>query len=218
MRLPHPLPNYSRSEERANTIISAVSTVLAIVGSAVLIVSAVKYGGAWHIVSCSIFATTLILLYTASTLYHGTHSPRIKHSMRVLDHSAIFLLIAGTYTPFVLVSLRGPWGWALFGVTWTIAVLGIGFGKRLQRRRILAVVLYNLMGWIVLVAIKPLFAAVAPMGLILLLTGGLAYTVGVGFYAWRRLPHHHAIWHVFVLLGSTAHYFAILHYVIPARR
>jgi hemolysin III len=218
MRLPHPLPNYSTSEELANTVISAISAALAIVGSVVLIVSAVEYGGVWHIVSCSIFATTLILLYTASTLYHGMRSPRIKHSMRVLDHSAIFLLIAGTYTPFVLVNLRGPWGWSLFGVTWTIAVLGIGFGKRLQRRRILAVVLYNLMGWAILVAIKPLFAAVAPMGLILLLTGGLAYTVGVGFYAWRRLPHHHAIWHVFVLLGSTAHYFAILHYVIPAKR
>jgi hemolysin III len=218
MRIPHPLPNDSASEELANTIISAISTVLAIVGSAVLIVLAVKYGDNWHVVSCSIFATTLILLYTASTLYHGTRSPRIKLSMRVLDHSAIFLLIAGTYTPFVLINLRGPWGWSLFGVTWTIAFLGIGLGRRLQQRRILAVVLYNMMGWVILVAIKPLFAAVAPGGLILLLTGGLAYTLGIGFYAWRRLPHHHAIWHVFVLAGSAAHYFAILDYVIPARR
>jgi hemolysin III len=134
--------------------------------------------------------------------------------MRAFDHSAIFLLIAGTYTPFVLVNLRGPWGWSLFGVTWAMAFLGITFGRTLQRERIFAVVLYNVMGWAILVAIKPLFAAVAPNGLILLLTGGLAYTVGVGFYAWRRLPHHHAIWHVFVLLGSTAHYFAILYYVI----
>jgi hemolysin III len=217
MLLPHPLPNYSKSEELANTVISAISTVLAIVGSAVLIVSAVKYGESWHVVSCSIFAATLILLYTASTLYHGFRHLPSKHKLRVLDHSAIFLLIAGTYTPFVLVNLRGPWGWSLFGVTWAIAVLGIGFGMKLQRRRILAVVLYNLMGWAVLVAIKPLFATVAPMGLILLLIGGLAYTIGVGFYAWRRLPHHHAIWHVFVLAGSTAHYFAILYYVIPAR-
>src|SRR6266446_8010430 len=127
MRIPHPLPNYSASEELANTIISGISAVLAIVGSAVLIVTAVKYGCVWHIVSCSIFATTLILLYTASTLYHGFRHPRSKHMLRVLDHSAIFLLIAGTYTPFVLVNLRGPWGWSLFGVTWTIAILGIGF-------------------------------------------------------------------------------------------
>jgi len=182
-----------------------------------MIVSSVRYGDVWQIVSCSIFATTLVLLYLASTLYHGFRSPHIKHRMRVFDHSAIFLLIAGTYTPFVLVNLRGPWGWSLFGVTWGIALLGISLGTTLQRRRVLAVVLYNVMGWVALVAIKPLFATVAPMGLILLLIGGLAYTLGVGFYAWRRLPHHHAIWHVFVLLGSTAHYFAVLHYVIPAR-
>jgi hemolysin III len=217
MLLPHPLPNYSRSEERANTIISAISTVLAIAGSAVLIVSAVKYGGVWHIVSCSIFATTLILLYTASTLYHGVAHPPMKHRLRMLDHSAIFLLIAGTYTPFVLVNLRGPWGWSLFGVTWGIAFLGIVFHNKLRRRRVLAVGLYIFMGLIILVAAKPMFAAVAPTGLILLLIGGLAYIAGVGFYAWRRLPHHHAIWHVFILLGSTAHYFAILHYVIPAK-
>jgi hemolysin III len=201
----------------ANTIISAISTVLAVAGSAVLIRSAVKFGGVWHIISCSVFAGTLILLYTASTLYHGFRHPRTKHVLRVFDHSAIFLLIAGTYTPFVLVNLRGPWGWSLFGVTWGVAMLGIGFGRKLQRRRIMAVVLYNLMGWVILVAIKPLMAAVAPMGLILLLVGGLAYTIGVGFYAWRRLPHHHAIWHVFVLIGSTAHYLAILYYVVPTK-
>jgi hemolysin III len=183
----------------------------------VLVFSAVKQGDRWHVVSCSIFAVTLILVYAASTLYHGFSDPHIKLRLRMLDHAAIFLLIAGTYTPFVLVNLRGPWGWSLFGVTWGIAFLGIIFQSWLQQRRVIAVTLYVVMGWIILTAIRPMSTAVAPMGSILLVIGGSAYSLGLGFYALRRLPYHHAIWHLFVLAGSAAHYLAILHYVIPVR-
>mgnify|MGYP000497109685 CR=1 FL=1 len=132
----------------------------------------------------------------------------------MLDHSAIFLLIAGTYTPFSLVSLRGPWGWTLFGIVWGLAVLGIIFKVTMLRRwTFAAVVLYLLMGWVVLIAARPMLAAVEPGGLALLLAGGLAYTAGIGFYSWKRLPYHHAIWHLFVLAGSICHYLAILIYV-----
>ena len=136
--------------------------------------------------------------------------------MRVLDHSAIFLLIAGTYTPFMLVNLRGTWGWTLFGVVWTLALLGVLFQVSLLRRwQGFSLALYIGMGWVVVVAIKPMLVAVAPGGLILLLLGGLAYTSGVGFYLWKSLRYHHAIWHGFVLAGSILHFFAVLFYVVP---
>lgn len=203
-------------EEIANSIVSGVGLVFAVGGSIVLIARAGNYGTAQHIVSCSAYGTTLIFLYAASTLYHSIHFPRAKAILRAFDHSAIFLLIAGTYTPFALVNLRGAWGWSLFGVIWGLAALGIAFQTWLRRWPVARVGLYVGMGWAVVVAVKPLFATVAPGGLVLLLVGGLAYTLGLGFYAWRRLPYHHAIWHVFVLAGSISHYFAILFYVIPA--
>jgi hemolysin III len=143
--------------------------------------------------------------------------PRAKTVLRVFDHSAIFLLIAGTYTPFTLVNLRGPWGWSLFGLIWGLALLGIILQFSLLRRHaFLRVLLYLAMGWVVVVAIKPLMAAVPPIGLALLVTGGLAYTLGIGFYVWHRLPYHHAIWHGFVLAGSVLHFFAVFYSVIPA--
>jgi hemolysin III len=209
------LPQYSLREEIANSIISGVGFVFAVVGSIVLVARAGNYGTARHIVSCSVYAGTLIFLYTASTLYHSRHFPNAKLILRLLDHAAIFLLIAGTYTPFTMVNLRGVWGWSLFGVIWGLAALGIAFQAWLRRRPVARVGLYVGMGWAVVVAVKPLFAAVAPGGLVLLLVGGLVYTLGIGFYAWHRLPYHHAIWHVFVLAGSISHFFAILFYVIP---
>ena len=210
------LPRYSLREEIANSITSAVGVALAVAGSAILIARANNYGAVWHVVSCSVYGATLILLYTASTLYHSIHFPRVKSILRVLDHAAIFLLIAGTYTPFTMVNLRGSWGWSLFGVIWGLAFMGIVFQASFLRRWAIASVgLYVGMGWAVVVAAKPMFATVAPGGLVLLLVGGLAYTLGIGFYAWRRLPYHHAIWHVFVLAGSIFHFFAILFYVIP---
>ena len=207
---------YSPGEEIANSVTHGVGLMLSIAGLAVLTAFASLHGSIGHIVSCVIFGTTLILLYTASTLYHGIQAPQAKSIMRVLDHSAIFLLIAGTYTPFTLVSMQGVWGWSLFGVVWGLAMIGILFQTTLLRRWFRAsLFLYVAMGWAILAAIKPLMAAVAPGGLILLLLGGLAYTSGIIFYVRRSMRYHHAIWHVFVLAGSTLHFFAVLFYVIP---
>ena len=209
-------PAYTIKEEIANSITHGVGLILSIAGLGVLIAFASRLGNAWHVVSCTIFATTLILQYTFSTLYHSIQLPRAKSVMRVLDHSAIFLLIAGSYTPFMLVNLRGTWGWTLFGIVWALALLGVLFQISLLRRwQGISLALYIGMGWVVVVAIKPMLGAVAPGGLILLLLGGLAYTSGVGFYLWKSLRYNHAIWHGFVLAGSILHYFAVLFYVIP---
>ncbi|MBN1957207.1 MAG: hemolysin III family protein [Desulfuromonadales bacterium] len=207
---------YSLGEEIANSITHGIGALLAIAGLAVLISFAGLHGDVWHITTCSIFGTTLILSYLTSTLYHSIPLEKAKRILRTLDHSAIFLLIAGTYTPFMLVNLRGPWGWSLFGAVWGIALTGVilkatAFGKI----RLLSTAIYLIMGWIVLIAIKPLLAVIAPEGMQLLLLGGLAYSFGVIFYAWKKLPYNHAIWHLFVLAGSCFHYFAILFYVIP---
>jgi len=207
---------YSTAEEIANSVTHGLGIVLSIAGLAVLTSFASVFGSAWHIVSCSIYGASQILLYTASTLYHSIPLPRAKAVLRQLDHAAIYLLIAGTYTPFALVNLRGPWGWSLLGVVWGLALVGIGMQARLMKQsRLITTLPYVAMGWVVIVAIKPLMASVAPGGLTLLVAGGLAYTVGAVFYVWKRLPFHHAIWHLFVLAGSTLHFFAILFYVIP---
>jgi len=209
--------SYTVAEEAAHAITHGAGLLLSFAGLVLLIVLASVRGGAWHVVSCSIYGATLVLLYAASTLYHAVPAPRAKRVFRVLDHSAIYLLIAGTYTPFTLVNLRGGWGWTLFGVVWGLAALGVTLeAAARQRVRILSLVLYLGLGWMVAVAIKPLLDNVAAGGIVLLVLGGLAYTGGVGFYGWRRLPYHHAVWHVFVLAGSICHYFAVLLYVIPA--
>ncbi len=210
-------PHYETGEEIANAVVHGLGVLLSIGGLAVLATLASLRGNGWHVVSCSVFGATLVLLYTTSTLYHAAVGSRHRRVLRILDHSAIFLLIAGTYTPFTLVSLRGPWGWSLFGVVWGLAVLGIIFKVTMLRRWTGAsVVLYLAMGWAAVVALKPLIAAVSPGGLVLIALGGLAYTLGVVFYAWERLPYNHAVWHVFVLAGSVFHFFAVLVYVIPA--
>ncbi|ADW16767.1 channel protein, hemolysin III family [Desulfobulbus propionicus DSM 2032] len=207
---------YSKGEEIANSFTHGLGTVLAIGGLVVLIVFAALHGNAWHIVSCSIFGAALILLYLASTLYHAIQHPGVKPLLRILDHSAILVLIAGTYTPITLISLRGPWGWTLFGLIWGLAAVGIVIeATRLRRFRGWLIALYVIMGWAVVAAVKPMMDNVDRGGLWLLLAGGLAYTGGIAFYLWRRLPYNHAIWHLFVLAGSVLHYFAILLYVIP---
>ena len=162
------------------------------------------------------YGFTLILLYTASTLYHSIRVPRTKAIFQILDHAAIYILIAGTYTPFTLVNLRGPWGWSLFVVIWCLAFIGtaIQLGQ-MMRWRVVSLVLYIGMGWAVMVAIKPLISSVATGGIILLILGGFAYTFGILFYSWKSLKFHHAVWHIFVLAGSTLHFFAVLFYVIP---
>lgn len=210
------LPRYSAAEEIANSVTHAVGIVLSIAGLAVLTSFASVFGSVWHIVSCSIYSATQILLYTASTLYHSIPLPRAKAVLRVFDHSAIFLLIAGTYTPFALVNLRGPWGWFILALTWGLAILGIVLQRVLIRQKALITTLpYIALGWVAVIGVKPLLESVAPGGVALLLAGGLCYTFGSLFYVWKRLPFNHAIWHLFVLAGSACHFFAVLFYVIP---
>lgn len=210
------LPTYSRAEEIANSITHAVGIVLSIAGLGVLAAFSSLLGNAWHIVSCSIYSATQILLFTASTLYHSIPVARVKGVLRVIDHSAVFLLIAGTYTPFTLVNLRGPWGWTLFGVVWGMAILGIAMqGVLIRQKPWLNAIPYLVMGWAVVAGVGPLLNTLAMGGLVLLLAGGLAYSFGVIFYVWKRLPYNHAIWHLFVLLGSILHFFAVLFYVVP---
>ena len=205
-----------RREELANSLTHGVGLALAIAGLAVLTADARALGTAWHLVGCGVYGATLIALYAASTLYHSIPTPAAKPALRACDHAAIFLLIAGTYTPFALVNLRGAWGWSLLAVIWGLAALGIALYRVLARQPALVrAAPYLAMGWLAVVAVEPLRAAVAPGGQALLLAGGLAYTGGVAFYAWRRLPYHHAIWHGFVLAGGVCHYFAILFFVIP---
>jgi hemolysin III len=205
-------------EEVANTITHGIGLLLSVVGFVVLLVLAALRGTAWHIVACSIYGATLICLYTASTLYHAVISPRVKRALRIFDHSAIYLLIAGTYTPFLLVSLRGPWGWSLFGVIWGLALAGVLFKFWfVERFVILSTAVYIAMGWLVVIAAKPVITHVPFTALIWLLAGGLAYTGGVIFFAAKRIPYSHAIWHLFVLAGSICHYFAVLSTVIPPR-
>jgi hemolysin III len=217
MSAPPAEPSYSRGEERANALSHGAGALLAVAGLVVLARSAAARGTTRELVACCVFGATLVLLYACSTLYHSLPHARARRLLRVLDHSAIFLLIAGTYTPFTLVSLHGAWGWSLFAFVWGLAIVGIGLRLVLPRRpTALFVTLYLAMGWCVVVAARPLAAAIPPPGLVLLAAGGLAYSGGVAFYLWHRLPYHHAIWHGFVLAGSALHYFAVLFYLGPA--
>jgi len=202
------------SGERLNSISHLVGASVAAVGLAVLVVVASLQGDPWRIVSFSIYGATLLVLYLFSTLYHSLRGTA-KRVFRKLDHGAIYLLIAGTYTPFTLVTLRGAWGWSLFGVIWGLAAAGVVLDLLSRsRRRILPVVVYVLMGWLVLMALKPLLLALPPAALVLLLAGGLFYTSGIVFFALsRKLRHAHGVWHLFVMAGSVSHYFAILLYV-----
>jgi hemolysin III len=207
---------YSLAEEVAHAITHGVGLLLSIAALVVLVVFASQRGDAWLITACSIYGATLVALYASSTCYHALPVSRAKSLFRTFDHAAIYLLIAGTYTPFTLVNLRGGWGWTLFGLVWGLALLGILLeAVAPQRVRVLSVVLYLGLGWLAAIAVKPLLTSVASGGLVLLLAGGLAYSGGVVFYAWRRLPYHHAVWHVFVMAGSICHFFAVLFYVIP---
>ena len=208
--------DYSIKEEIAHSVTHGIGVLMSVVGIAALIVYSSKYGDAWHIVSSSIYGFTLITLYTSSTLYHSVTIPDLKKVLQKIDHAAIFLLIAGTYTPFTLVNLHGGWGWTLFGMVWSIAIAGMIMELLVKNRyERISIGLYLGLGWLVMIAIEPMIANVAPGGLILLLVGGLFYSLGVIFYVWKTLVYHHAIWHLFVLAGSTSHFFAVFLYVIP---
>jgi len=207
---PTPL-QYTVREEIANSVTHGIGWALSLGGLVYLVFCAAATGGALRIVSCSIFGATLILLYASSTLYHALPSRRAKHVFRVFDHSAIFLLIAGSYTPLTLVALGGTWGWSLFCSVWFLAGVGLLLSTVAHGRwRWLSITLYVVMGWLVVVAIKPMLASFDRRTIVLLVAGGLAYTLGLVFYGWKRLPYSHAIWHVFVLAGSVLHYFAVL--------
>lgn len=201
--------------EKFNAWSHVVGAVLAFAGSIVLVVMAAKAGDPWKIVGVSIYGVTLVLLYSFSALYHSLRG-RAKDILRELDHHSIYLLIAGTYTPFCLVTLRGPWGWSLLGVVWGLALLG-GLQELRPRNeeRLLSLAIYVVMGWVVLVAVVPLLNALGSTGFAWLAAGGIFYTVGIVFYALdTRLAHAHGVWHLFVLAGSIAHFVAILEYVL----
>lgn len=203
----------SRGEEIANSVSHGVGLVAALAAAPFLVVHAVRRGGTGAIVGASVFAATVVLLYLASTLYHALPRNRAKRVFQVIDHGAIFLLIAGTYTPFTLGVLRGAWGWTLFGLVWGLAAVGIVLKAvgRLQQRT-LSTLLYLGMGWLILIAIRPLWLRVPLSGLLWLLLGGIAYTAGLAFFAAKGVRYSHFVWHLFVLAGTACHFFAVLWY------
>ena len=203
----------SRGEEIANSVSHGVGLVAALAAAPFLVVHAVRRGGTGAIVGASVFAATVVLLYLASTLYHALPRNRAKRVFQVIDHGAIFLLIAGTYTPFTLGVLRGAWGWTLFGLVWGLAAVGIvlkAVGR--LRHRTLSTLLYLGMGWLILIAIHPLWLRVPLSGLLWLLLGGIAYTAGLAFFAAKGVRYSHFVWHLFVLAGTACHFFAVLWY------
>ena len=201
--------------ERFNSISHLLGAVFALVGLTVLVVFAAQQGDPWKIVSFSIYGSTLFLLYTLSTLYHSWRGPA-KQFLQKLDHVAIYLLIAGTYTPFTLITLRGPWGWSLFGVVWSLAIAGIVLDSfHREGKRTLQIAIYVLMGWLIVIAMYPLTQNLPTGGLTWLVIGGLFYTGGIGFYVLdEKMRHSHGIWHLFVLAGSISHYLAIVLYLV----
>ncbi len=204
------------AEEIANAITHGLSAIAAVAGLVTLIVFASSSGDPWRIVTFTIFGSCLVILYAASTGYHAVRPGPLKKTLRVLDHSAIYLLIAGSYTPFMLVCLRGPWGWSLFCIVWLLAIVGTLYKCLcIEKWPLFSVGLYIGMGWLAVVAVKPMLEMMPGGALAWLVAGGLAYTLGVIFYVWERLPFNHAIWHGFVSAGSVCHFLAVLWYVLP---
>jgi len=202
-------------EEVANSVTHGLGLVASIAGAAVLVSLGAERGGTWQAASVAIYGASLVALYAASTLYHALKWTGARHVLRTLDHCAIFLLIAGTYTPVALVGIRGGWGWTLFGVAWTLAAAGIVFKIfATGRLEVLSTAAYIAMGWLCIIAVKPMFVLLSPGALVLLGLGGLFYTVGTIFYHWKKVPYSHAVWHLFVIAGSLCHYLAIALYVL----
>ena len=213
----HMPPKFSLGEEIANAVTHGVGALLSIAGMTLLIIRAAQFGGAIHIASVSIYGMSLFLLHLSSTLYHALHAPRAKRVFWIFDHAAIYLLIAGSYTPFLLISLWGNWGLVLMIAIWTLAILGIVFKSLfIGRLRKSSTALYIVMGWLIVIAARELWLSVPREALIYLGAGGLCYTGGVVFYCWKRLPYGHMIWHLFVLAGSACHYFGILLHLLPS--
>lgn len=210
---------YTRGEEIFNSVTHGAGAMLAIAGTVVLIVIAAIYSNAWGVVGSAIFGASLIILYTMSTLYHAITNHRAKKFFRVMDHNTIFFLIAGTYTPITLVPLRGALGWVLFGIVWGAAVLGVVLNSiNLEKFRKPSVVCYALMGWVILIAVKPMIDSVYSTALWFILIGGLFYTFGMFFYIYKKKRYFHSIWHLFTLAGSIFHYFAIMMMLIHSSK
>lgn len=202
---------YSLGEEIFNAVSHGAGGLLSIAGTVVLIVLCAVHSDAWAVVSACIYGASLIILYTMSTLYHAITNERAKRFFRIMDHNTIFFLIAGTYTPFTLVNLKGKVGWILFGVVWAAAAIGIALNSiDLERFRKPSVICYVMMGWVVIFAIKPLREALPDISFVLLLVGGILYTAGIIFYAVKKLKYFHSVWHLFAVAGSVLHYFSVL--------
>ncbi|HKX33063.1 MAG TPA: hemolysin III family protein [Blastocatellia bacterium] len=205
-------------EEIANSLTHGLGLILSLAGLAALIFLAWTQGTVWHLTGCSIYGVSLVLVYAASTLYHSIQRPRLKEIFRLIDQVAIYIVIAGTYTPFTLVNLRGFWGWLLLTLVWSLSLFGIAFKIVFANRyQAVSILLYVLNGWAAIIAVKPLLASIPTGGLAWILAGGAAYMVGLVFYGWERLPFNHTIWHLFVMAGSICHYLAVMFYVLPVK-
>lgn len=209
------LPKYTKNEEIMNAVTHGIGAGLSIAGLVVLVVFASMQSDAWKIVASAIYGASMIVLYTASTLYHSFSKTKAASKLNMFDHISIYYLIAGSYTPFMLVNLRGGWGWSIFGVVWACAIAGtvlkIIYGNKLRK---VSTIIYLAMGWMIIIAIYPFVKNVETGGIILVVLGGLSYTIGVIFYKWKSLPFNHAIWHLFVLAGTILQFFAVLFYVV----
>lgn len=210
------MQHYSPLEEKTNIISHAIGLGFSVAALVLLVVRASLYGNAWHIVSVSIFGASLCALYTASTLYHGAKDPKTRRRLRIFDHATIYALIAGTYTPFALITLHGSTGWIIFGVSWAMALTGIILKLFFTGKyNLISTLMYIFMGWIVVFAIKPLINGLSAEGLFWLFAGGAAYTIGAILYGIKQVKFNHAIFHVFVLLGSFCHFTSVYFYVLP---
>lgn len=215
-RMSAPVSVYSANEERANILTHALGTALSLAGLWVLVSLSVRHGDGWHLAGAAVFGISLVTLYAISTLYHLSRDTMARQQLRKWDHAGIFLLIAGSYTPFLLVTLRSSLGWSLFAVVWGLGFAGIALKFWFAGHfRILSTAIYIGMGWLVLLVLRPLLEALPMPGVWLLVAGGLSYTFGAAFYLWRKLPYHHAIWHLFVIGGSVCHWYAVYEYVVP---
>lgn len=208
--------DYTRGEEIANSVTHGVGVAFSLVALTLMIGAAVLYGDSWAMATGIVFGVSLTLLYAGSTLYHAIPYPRARHVFKIIDHAAIYLLIAGSYTPFALVTMRAAGGWWMFAVVWTLAAIGISTEAFwTYRPRWLSAVVYLFMGWLAVFMIAPMRASLAPNGLWLLVAGGLCYTLGTAFYVYKKVPYFHMVWHLWVLAGSACHFFAVLLYVVP---
>lgn len=209
---------YSRREEVANAVTHGIGAALSVAALVILIVFSSMKGTAWHVVSFTIYGITMLLLYTSSTLVHAWKDGKVKDLFEIFDHSSIYLFIAGSYTPLLFIAVRGTLGWTLFGIIWGIALFGVIFKAFFTKKFLfMSTIFYIAMGWLIVIAWQPLMAAIPTGGIVLLVAGGLMYTLGTLFYVWRGFPYHHAIWHLFVLAGSILHFFMVLLYLTPLR-